>query len=179
MDVFLEVDDVTDIVEAVFHVNNWEELGLALRMKPPDLEAIKIDNRNTSSCRREMIKKWLTMGNGSWKALCIALAKDHVGHINLAKRIAENHRVKGVVAPENMKMPTQASDHHSAKFLAGITGNPSIPTTKVGTDSIIPNPVPAQPEYSKAELDTQGSEETVHYSTTAKTDIKDHSYRVV
>ncbi|XP_019864473.1 PREDICTED: uncharacterized protein LOC109593815 [Amphimedon queenslandica] len=160
-----EVDDVADIVEAVFHVNNWEDLGLALRIKPPDLEAIKNDNRNTSSCRREMIKKWLTMGIGSWKALCIALAKEHVGHINLAKRIAESHR-GNVRVPENLKQPTQASDDHPGKFLTGISGNPSI-QTKVGVDSITQNQVPERSEaYSKPEQATlEGNTETGAFST--------------
>lgn len=162
MDVFLEVDDVADIVEAVPHVNNWEELGLALRMKPPDLEAIRNDNRDTSSCRREMIKKWLKMGNGSWKALCIALAKDHVGHINLAKRIAEDHRVK------NIKEPTQASDNHPGKLLSGMEGKHSIPS-KVRMDSITPNPALEHRQYSHPELVTpEGNTETGAFSSTSQ-----------
>ena len=168
---------MADIAEALVHVNNWEDLGLALRMKSPDLEAIKIDHRDISSCRREMIKRWLKMGNGSWKALCIGLAKEHVGHINLAKRIAESHREKGVVSPENMTKPTQASDDNPGKFLTGKEGQSSI-QSKVGVDSITPNPVPKRPEYSKAELDTQGSEESVRYSVTARTDSNDHEYHV-
>ena len=162
---------MADMVEALVHVNNWEELGLALRMKSPDLEAIKIDHRDISSCRREMIKRWLTMGNGSWKALCIGLAKEHVGHINLAKRIAESHRVKGVVAAE-MKEPTQASDDNAGKLLAGIRGNRSIPI-KVGVDSITPisNQVPECPEakYSHPEQVTpEGNTETGAFSNTSQ-----------
>ena len=40
-----------------------------------------------------MIMHWLREGNASWKELCLALAEEYVGHINLAKKIADQHRI--------------------------------------------------------------------------------------
>ena len=40
-----------------------------------------------------MIMHWLREGNASWKELCLALAQEYVGHINLAKQIANQHRI--------------------------------------------------------------------------------------
>ena len=87
-------DEIHDIVKAVFPVNNWEDLGLALKIKAPILDAIKSDYQGIiAECRREMIIRWLREGNASWKELCLALAEEYVGHINLAKQIADQHRI--------------------------------------------------------------------------------------
>ena len=37
-----------------------------------------------------MIMQWLREGNASWKELCLALAQEHAGHINLAKKLLIN-----------------------------------------------------------------------------------------
>ena len=89
-----ESDETHDIVKAVFPVNNWEHLGLALKIKAPILDAIKSDHRGIiADCRYAMIMRWLREGNASWKELCLGLAQEYVGHINLAKQIADQHRV--------------------------------------------------------------------------------------
>ena len=91
----LDDSDAThDIVKAVFPVNKWEHLGLALKIKAPILDAIKLDHRGIiADCRYAMIMQWLREGNASWKELCLALAEEYVGHINLAKQIANQHRI--------------------------------------------------------------------------------------
>ena len=87
-------DDTHDIVKAVYPVNNWEHLGLALKIKAPILDAIKSDHRGIiADCRYAMIMYWLREGNASWKELCLGLAQEYVGHINLAKQIANQHRI--------------------------------------------------------------------------------------
>ena len=89
-----ESDDTHDIIKAVFPVNNWEHLGLALKIKAPILDAIKSDHRGIiADCRYAMIMHWLREGNASWKELCLGLAQEYVGHINLAKQIANQHRI--------------------------------------------------------------------------------------
>ena len=87
-------DETGDIVKAIFPVNNWEHLGLALKIKQTTIDTIKSDNRGIiADCRYAMIIHWLREGNASWKELCLALAQEYVGHINLAKQIANQHRI--------------------------------------------------------------------------------------
>ena len=117
----LDDSDAThDIVKAVFPVNNWEHLGLALKIKAPILDAIKLENRGIiADCRYAMIMHWLREGNASWKELCLALAQEYVGHINLAKQIANQHRI------------TQPTDQ-STKYPHQFESNLSHPTADNG-----------------------------------------------
>ena len=39
--------------------NNWEELGLHLRIKKTTLDRIRSDRRDIKPCRREMLSCWL------------------------------------------------------------------------------------------------------------------------
>ena len=115
-----ESDATHDIVKAVFPVNNWEHLGLALKIKAPILDAIKLDHRGIiADCRYAMIMHWLREGNASWKELCLALAQEYVGHINLAKQIANQHRI------------SQSTDHLTT-YLQQLESNLPHPTPVSG-----------------------------------------------
>lgn len=80
-----------------------------------------------------MMQEWLRTGRASWEGLCIALAKEFVDHINLAKQIAEKHRVPhhGAVA-DNLPFPIQSSgEMGTTKLLTGHSGKPSLNTANV------------------------------------------------
>ena len=79
----------------------YHSLGLALRLKPSELEKIKHDTRNSDDALLEVITKWLNRANlvknaesqpSSWRTLVAAVASP-TGGGNPAKAdaIAANH----------------------------------------------------------------------------------------
>lgn len=115
-----------------------------------------------------MMQEWLRTGGASWEGLCIALAKEFVGHINLAKQIAEKHRVQAV---EKLKNPTQASEDLSGKMILN-SGIPSLPM-RVNTDYRPPETVTKSGGYSKADLESQASSISAQYLATCRTETGD------
>ena len=91
MDVMDEVLDVTP---------KWKFLGLALRLKPAELDRISSKNHNDPmECLRDMLHAWLQQhydvkkfGLPSWKLLCEAISKPAGGNNpGLARKIADCH----------------------------------------------------------------------------------------
>ena len=96
-----EDDDFFDVLSAASSVQKWEELGLALKLKPTLLKDIgKNHIKDISECRKEMFRLWLKEGTATWKNLCLALDNDLVGEKNLARDIAKNHLYKVYSQPE-------------------------------------------------------------------------------
>ena len=88
--------DYTLVVEALLHVANWDDLGLALNLPPGIIDCIRKTHRdNVGDCRKEVITKWMMNDEcPSWRSLCAALRRNIVGHTNLAKSIGKDHPVK-------------------------------------------------------------------------------------
>lgn len=88
--------DYSSVIEAIHHVPNWEDLGLALQLDPPIIDIVKRSHNGiVEECRKEIIKKWMmTNDHPSWRSLCLALRTISVGHPNLAKSIGGMHPIK-------------------------------------------------------------------------------------
>ena len=96
MNLYTLVDDqdLFEILEEVVTVNEWEDLGLALGIKPYKLEEIKTNfGRDVAECRMEMLSHWLNNHNASWEKLCSALEQDIIGSHKLAQRIRRKKNV--------------------------------------------------------------------------------------
>ncbi len=65
---------------------DWYDIGLALNLKPGDLDAIKGPYKYPKECLRETIKAWLnTSPDPSWEAIVQALRSPIVSRDNLAE----------------------------------------------------------------------------------------------
>ena len=94
VDVLNEVNDLA---------SKWNAMGLALRLRDPDLEIIDSKYRNDPRrCLKEVLQAWLKckynvkkFGSPSWKLLCKAVG-DKCGGDNpaLATKIRDKYRVK-------------------------------------------------------------------------------------
>ena len=92
--------DLHDVVEAVLPLcAHWQDLGLALRIKPSSLDTIKATEPDPRKRLDALMSAWLTkqynynkFGNPSWRLLCQAVHSP-VGGNNpaLAEKIANNH----------------------------------------------------------------------------------------
>ena len=72
----LDSDFLSDVLERLWCVRHkWHNLGLSLRMDSTTLDLIeKLYPRDTDSCFRELMKKWLMPGHEtSWSTLVKAL----------------------------------------------------------------------------------------------------------
>lgn len=124
--------DYTCVVEALLHVANWDDLGLALNIPPGIIDCIKKTHRdNVGDCRKEVITKWM-MNNEcpSWRSLCAALRRDMVGHTNLAKSIGKKHPIKHAHQPStrvNTAPPLESA--LPQPNLHSIPPPPSLPTS--------------------------------------------------
>ena len=70
----------------------WEDIGLALKIHPTELEKIKHDISGADDRLKQVLSLWLT-GNGgecSWRFLCAAMRDDLVARPNLAKTLRNN-----------------------------------------------------------------------------------------
>ena len=97
-------DDLVDVVEEVMDLaSRWHSLGLALRLKPAELDTISSKNHtNPLECLKYMLLAWLQQhydvkrfGRPSWKMLCKTISKQ-VGGNNpaLAEKIkAKKNRI--------------------------------------------------------------------------------------
>ena len=82
-------------MDAVVHVNEWFNLGLALGIKQPILDRIRIQHL-PSDCKREMLTKWLQRFGKypSWNGLVRALRTPSVECYDIANNIELNHSYK-------------------------------------------------------------------------------------
>ena len=111
----LRVDDLHEVQEAIWDARpKWKNIGLGLKIRPPDIEVIDENNGKIDDKFRTMILKWLQNGkNCTWVALCEVLSLRSVEHDNLAAEIKQ----KKCVDPRG-PLPPQAD-----------AGNQSLPTT--------------------------------------------------
>ena len=94
-------DDLMDVIEEVSAMTaKWKSLGLALRLKPAELDTISsMNHTDPTDCLRDMLLTWLRQcydfkrfGPPSWRMLCQAISKPAGGKSPaLAKKIAEHH----------------------------------------------------------------------------------------
>ena len=77
-------DDLVDVTEEVSDVAaKWRSLGLALRIKTAELDAISSKNHtDPTDCLRDMLLAWLQQrydskrfDSPSWRMLCQAISK--------------------------------------------------------------------------------------------------------
>ena len=88
-----ELDEVT---------SKWRAMGLALRLKPSDLDTIEKHRSDPNDCLTDVLTKWLQQcynterfGVPSWKLLVDAVAHRRGGNNPaLARQIAANHNGK-------------------------------------------------------------------------------------
>ena len=94
-------DDIMDVKEEVMDMApNWKPLGMALRLKPAELDRISLTNATDPfECLTNMLRAWLQQrydtkrfGQPSWRLLCQAIHNPAGGNNpGLAKKIAERH----------------------------------------------------------------------------------------
>ncbi len=66
----------------------WENIGLALGLKPGILGGLKGDHKHPKDCLRDMLKEWLNRSDDpSWQSLIEALRKPSVGKVPLANTL--------------------------------------------------------------------------------------------
>ena len=77
----------------------WRELGLALGLKKPTLDEIYANyHYDVSSCKREMLSKWLNWVDDceatcNWQSLATALRDPTVDHAPLAAAIEKKYSI--------------------------------------------------------------------------------------
>ena len=86
----IDTKSMGDVLEMLYDVTKWKDLGLALKLDYATLKKIDADNHGkTDDCKREMVDEWLR-GKGdppTWKNLARALRKLTVGRPDVAERI--------------------------------------------------------------------------------------------
>ena len=94
------ISNLFDILNELCKVaSKWKYVGLALRLHPDTLDAIKADHQDVRSCLLAVIDAWLrkstTHGQPSWERLVEAVAHPIGGNdYALAKGIARKHNGK-------------------------------------------------------------------------------------
>ena len=93
-------DDLREVLEFLAPVNlRWRELGICLGLKDATLDEIKANYYyDVSSCKREMLSKWLNWVDGceascNWKSLAKALRDVTVNHAPVADAIEQKHSI--------------------------------------------------------------------------------------
>ncbi|CAI8020892.1 Interferon-induced helicase C domain-containing protein 1 [Geodia barretti] len=150
----LRVDDLYEIQEAIWDARpKWRNIGLGLKIRPPDIEVIDVNNGNVDDKFHGMILKWLQNGkNCTWGALCEVLSLRSVGHDNLAAEIKR----KKCVDPSGPLPQGNVPD----------AGNQSLPTT-LHSEAACPT-TPSVP-LDNPSHDHQGGNETKHFVGTNNT----------
>ena len=90
--------------EVIDVAHRWRELGCALKLHPPVLDAIESDRHGCENRLREVLTKWLQQnydtdhfGEPSWKMLVDAVGLRTGGNNPaLARQIAANHNGKDI-----------------------------------------------------------------------------------
>ena len=88
----LKEEDLSDVQDELWEARSkWYNIGLCLGIPPSDLDVIEKDGRDTATCFRNMLLKWLREGkNCTWEALIKALSSPSVGHTTVANSIQQN-----------------------------------------------------------------------------------------
>lgn len=92
----LTVDDFADVQSALWKAKDkWFNIGLRLGLKVTTLKDIDLDKGSLEEKLREMILKWLNLGQQcTWTALGEALKHHTVELPELARMIKESHESK-------------------------------------------------------------------------------------
>ena len=114
----LTKDDLFDIQENLWDARSkWRNIGLAIKIRHPDLDVIDQDNRDVDAKFQSMILLWLKNGRDcTWATLCKGLEARSVGLSDLAARIRSEKCVgEGVVqgeawAPKTAPVPAPRDD---------------------------------------------------------------------
>ena len=96
----LTKDDLFDIQENLWDARSkWRNVGLAIKIRHPDLEVIDQENRDIDAKFQSMILLWLKNGKDcTWATLCKGLEARSIGLSDLAARIRSEKCVgEGVV----------------------------------------------------------------------------------
>ena len=72
----------------------WYNLGLELEILSEELDAIESESNEVDKCFRKMLQLWLKKCTPSWESLVKALQGPMVGHLQLARSIADEHNIK-------------------------------------------------------------------------------------
>ena len=98
-----DTDDLFDVNSELLPVAAlWEDVGLALKLKPHVLSTIKKDHTDAKACLRNVLMEWLKKGYNttrfgvpSWKLLVAAVAHPAGGNNRaLAEQIAKKYNGK-------------------------------------------------------------------------------------
>ena len=83
----------------------WKSIGIALRLKPNELDTIQAGNSDLTACLTQTVTKWLNrnynvekFGEPTWRRLVEAVS-DPAGGANmaLAREIARRHKAGGMI----------------------------------------------------------------------------------
>ena len=94
------IDDLHDVTSELEDVAvNWRGIGLALRLRDPDLGAIAVGDKSVYGCLTDMLRLWLTQsydvikyGEPSWQMLENAVrAKTGGNNPAVADQIHQNY----------------------------------------------------------------------------------------
>ncbi len=80
--------------------DQWYNLGLTLKLRPGDLDAIKGPYKDPKECLRDAVKAWLnTSPDPSWEAIVQALRNPIVGRESSARRLEQMYCTQGQSEP--------------------------------------------------------------------------------
>ena len=87
----LRINDLHEIQEKIWDARpKWKIIGLALKIRKPDIDVIDKNKGDIDEIFQDMIIKWLENGeNCTWAALSKALSARSVGHKDLAEKVRQ------------------------------------------------------------------------------------------
>ncbi len=86
--------DLLDVLTELYDVRaDWVNIGLALKLTPGTLRAMKGPYKEPKDCLRDMLTEWLTtcMPDASWSSLVNALRHPIVGQGNFAAALERKY----------------------------------------------------------------------------------------
>ena len=85
----VKIDDLHEIQVEIWDARpKWKNIGLALKIRKPDIDVIDKNKGDIDEKFQDMIIKWLENGeNCTWAALSEALSACSVGHKDLAEKV--------------------------------------------------------------------------------------------
>ena len=89
----MTIDDLKDVKDAIWDARSkWNDIGLQLSIRKPDLDAIHEDCRDVQQCLTEMLTLWLKRANPppTWESMANALKQPSVEWQQLAEEIEKN-----------------------------------------------------------------------------------------
>ncbi len=85
-------DDLLGVLTELFDVRaDWERIGLALKVTPGTLRAMKGPFKLPKDCLSDMLTDWLNTSDASWSSLVDALRHRIVGQGNLAAELERKY----------------------------------------------------------------------------------------